>query len=323
VWAAARDTDVAPIRQARERARAAAEDEYRRLLYVAMTRAADRLIVCAAQGLTRPPARCWYDLVHTALAPGATEELADDGNGLVLRWRAAAPHGLAASFARASVAELAPTGLPDWLTRPCPPEAAPSPAVSPSGAIAEEPAAPAAAHPMRARALARGTLTHRLLQALPDIPPERRDGAARVFLARHADAFDADEREAMRQRVLTILDDPRFAPLFAAGSRAEVPLIGRLCRPAGEPLMVSGQVDRLAVTATAVYVADYKTNSPPPRGIEEVPPAYIAQLALYRGLLSRVFPGRPVRSLLIWTEIPALMELPEAELEAALREMIA
>jgi ATP-dependent helicase/nuclease subunit A len=321
VWAAARDTDVAPIRQARERARAAAEDEYRRLLYVAMTRAADRLIVCAAQGLTRPPARCWYDLIHAALAPRATEERTDDGN-VVLRWRAAAPHGPAASFARASVAELAPTGLPDWLTRPCPREVAPPRAVSPSGAITEEAAAAAAAHSTRVRALARGTLTHRLLQALPDVPRERRADAATSFLARHADAFDAAEREAMRERVLTILDDARFAPLFAAGSRAEVPLIGRLCRPAGAPRMVSGQVDRLAVTATAVYVADYKTNSPPPRRIEDVPQAYIAQLALYRGLLSRVFPGHTVRSLLIWTEIPDLMELPEVELEAALREMI-
>jgi ATP-dependent helicase/nuclease subunit A len=324
VWAAARDTDVTPIRQARERARIAAEDEYRRLLYVAMTRAADRLIVCAAQGLNKPPARCWYDLIHTALAPGATEEQADDGSGRVLRWRAAAPHGPAVAGARASVAELAPAELPDWLTRPCPQGAALPRAVSPSGAVTEEAAAPrpAAAHPTRARALARGTLTHRLLQALPDIPRERRDDAARGFLARHAGAFDDAERAAIREQVLTILDDPRFAPLFAAGSKAEVPLIGRLCRPGGAPLMVSGQVDRLAVTATAIYMTDYKTNSPPPRRIEDVPRAYIAQLALYRGLLSRVFPGRPVRSLLIWTELPDLMELPEADLDAALRKMI-
>ena len=40
-----------------------ARDEYRRLLYVAMTRAADRLIVCGVDGENKRPEGCWYDLV--------------------------------------------------------------------------------------------------------------------------------------------------------------------------------------------------------------------------------------------------------------------
>jgi ATP-dependent helicase/nuclease subunit A len=319
VWAAAQDTDVGPIRKARDRARRAAEDEYRRLLYVAMTRAADRLIVCAAQGLNRRPPGCWYDLVHAALSPAATEEPADDGNGMVLRWRHAAPGGREPRVTGESAAELFVAEIPPWLTRPAPGQAEPARAVSPSRAAAADDTGPGldSARQARSKALARGTVVHRLMQALPDIPPERRDGAARRFLARHGEAFDDAERAAMLEQVFGILGDPAFAPLFAEGSRAEVPLIGRLRRAAGPPLMVSGQVDRLAVTATAVYVADYKTNSPPPRRVEDVPGAYVTQLALYRGLLSQVFPDRPVRALLIWTEIPDLMELPDVALDAA------
>ena len=53
IWAGRKDDDVPPVAAARQAALAEAEDEYRRLLYVAMTRAADRLIVCGADGERR------------------------------------------------------------------------------------------------------------------------------------------------------------------------------------------------------------------------------------------------------------------------------
>ena len=58
------------------------------------------------------------------------------------------------------------------------------------------------------------------------------------------------------------------------GSRAEVPIVGRLTL-SGETVRVSGQIDRLAVTDSAVLIADFKTNRPAPRRIEDVPPAYV------------------------------------------------
>ncbi len=85
VWAAARATDVPPVAEARERARNAAEDEHRRLLYVAMTRAADRLIVCGARGQNKAPEGCWYDLIHDALVPVALELSSADDDGKI--WR--------------------------------------------------------------------------------------------------------------------------------------------------------------------------------------------------------------------------------------------
>ena len=79
-------TDVGPIGEARELARTAASDEYRRLLYVAMTRTAEHLIVCGAQGLNGKPKSCWYDLVCDALWEDAVEGPADHGSGAVRRW---------------------------------------------------------------------------------------------------------------------------------------------------------------------------------------------------------------------------------------------
>ncbi len=325
VWAAARDTDVAPVARAREAARQAAEEEYRRLLYVAMTRAADRLVVCAAQGLPGRPAGCWYDLVADALSSAAAEEPADAGGETVRRWRLAAPDGRT----RPSTADAAPPSasaeIPPWLSRDAPRDPRPPIIVSPSTAAEDDAARPRrteAALRARSQSLARGILMHRLLQALPDIAVDRRRDAARRYLARNATGFDDAERALMHDKVFGILDDPSFAPLFTSGSRAEVPIVGRIGTNGGPPLIVSGQVDRLAVTTTAVFIADYKTNSPPPRAIADVPDAYATQLALYRVLIGEIFPGRAVHAALVWTETPDLMELPAALLDSAFAAML-
>jgi ATP-dependent helicase/nuclease subunit A len=84
---------------------------------------------------------------------------------------------------------------------------------------------------------------------------------------------------------------------------------------------VSGQVDRLVVTADAVLIADFKTNRPAPRRIEDVPKPYLRQIALYRALLARLYPDRPVRAALVWTEVPDLMEISSAALDAALAQV--
>ena len=121
----------------------------------------------------------------------------------------------------------------------------------------------------------------------------------------------------MLDQVGHVLDDPRFSALFSPGSRAEVSIVGRL-QGKGRTIPVSGQVDRLVVTAEAVLIADYKTNDPAPRRIEDVPPAYVTQLALYRAVLAQLYPGKTIRTLLLWTEVPDLMEISPLSLDAAL-----
>ena len=120
--------------------------------------------------------------------------------------------------------------------------------------------------------------------------------------------------------MLRIVAHPDYRALYAPGSRAEVPIVGRLTLAGGD-VRISGQVDRLVVTADEVLIADFKTNRPAPRRIEDVPPAYIRQLALYRALLARLYPTRTVRAALVWTEVPDLMELSAAALDAALAQV--
>ncbi|MBN8938286.1 MAG: double-strand break repair helicase AddA [Rhizobiales bacterium] len=310
VWSPSKKADVEMVADAREHHRDRQAQEYRRLLYVAMTRAADKLIICGAKPV-KGANDAWYDMIAQAFDGKAVEQPADDGDGLVRRWREGQSDEVGAAPAEAG--GPAASGEPGWLRRPAPVVAIPPRPVTPSGLgkgrrLPFSPEATAA----REAALQRGTLTHRLLQSLPDVAPERREEATRRFLARQA-ALDEGARQAIAVSVAAILADPRFAPLFTAASRAEVPIAGRLN---GRP--VSGQIDRLIIEPGRIIIADFKTNDPPPRHPGEVPEAYVTQLALYRALLALVHADRPIEAWLVWTAVPDIMVISEGALAAAL-----
>jgi ATP-dependent helicase/nuclease subunit A len=318
IWAGRKEDDVPSVTAARDAARSDAENEYRRLLYVAMTRAADRLIVCGADGRTKRPERCWYDLVRAPLQEFLVEE--DDSGEKVLRFRKTQTGAVAATAPTTAPGKIARHEFPAWLRQPAPTEASRPVPLSPSSAFDEEilqfaPSAGSAAD--RQKAMERGRLVHRLMQALPDIPAERRQDAAARYLANAATEFLPAERTAMAQQVLAILDDENFAEIFAPGSRAEVPIVGRIARAGRDPIPVAGQVDRLAVTGDTVLIADYKTDRIVPDRLDEVP-RYVTQLALYRAVLARVFPGKTARAALLFTDGPKLMEVPAVVMDAAL-----
>ncbi len=111
--------------------------------------------------------------------------------------------------------------------------------------------------------------------------------------------------------VLRILNDPALLPLFAPGSRAEVPLAGII---AG--VEVAGLVDRLGYAPGQVLLADYKTDRAPPATPQDVPAAYLRQLAAYRAILSQIYPDRAINCLLIFTQTAAVIAVPPASLDS-------
>jgi ATP-dependent helicase/nuclease subunit A len=324
IWAGRKDDDVPSVATAREDARAKAENEYRRLLYVAMTRAADRLIVCGAEGGRKRPEGCWYDLVRGPLDSLLVTE--DDNGEKVLRYRKTAPGGVAerAPLIADDSKKSGRRELPAWLREPAPAEPPRPVPLSPSSAFDEEigrVAHGAASAADRQKALDRGRIVHRLMQSLPDIPPEHRKDAAERYLANAAADFLPAEQAEIARQVHAILDDHNFAEIFAPGSRAEVPIVGRIANSGGAPIHVSGQIDRLAITGDTVLIADYKTDRVPPRTLDEVEP-YVAQLALYRTVLARIYPQRTVHAALLFTDGPRLMEVPAAAMDAALGKVL-
>ncbi|MDR4308790.1 double-strand break repair helicase AddA [Chelatococcus sambhunathii] len=303
VWAGRKDDDPSALAAARADLIAKAQGEHRRLLYVAMTRAKDRLVVCGHDIRKSRPEGAWYDLVAEAMAGAPNVEAIErtDGGQIL---RLASGSIVAPAEARADRPSVPPE--PDWLFAPAPHEAAPGRPLSPSAILAEDGQTQSfLSGPGADMARLRGVLLHRLLKALPDVAPERRTEAAAHIAASGAEALGTDAALMLAKSALAIVEEPAFAAVFGPDSRGEVPVVGRLRD--GTP--VSGRIDRLAVTKESVLVVDHKTDRFPPAPGAPVPPAYRAQLAAYAELIAEIWPDRPVRAAILWTAAPRIDEV--------------
>ncbi len=290
-------------------------EEYNRLLYVAMSRARDHLLVCGWQPRGDVPDQAWYAQILAGLQnAGATAQPHLWGPALSLAAPQSAPAEPDTSRA-ASQAEAVPSwagAAPDWRPRALPEEPAlPRPLAPSRPESATWGGVPPARSPLARQpeggAGARGSLVHALLQHLPATAPERWEAAA---LAYAAQSLPETEARALTVQVLAVLHAPAMAPLFAPGSQAEQGLSGVV-----QGRVMSGRVDRLAVLPGRVLVADYKTQRMPPAKPADVPVLYLRQMAAYRALLRQLYPGREVGCVLVWTEGPVAMTLPDELLD--------
>ena len=314
-WSPKKDMDCPAVAAARMARREAAGDEYRRLLYVALTRAEERLYIAGHRGGRDCPPESWRGMIEASLTPNAVEAPAPWGaEQKVLRYGAAEASEEAPLAAESPAAEERSAPPPAWLAAPAAAELAAPPPLRPSSALegADQIAEGAAPSPQRARALEEGRLIHRLLQFLPDLPHQlRRESALRDLAAQ---GLGAERAEQLVAAVLGVLDDQRLAPLFGEKSVAEARIAARLKKPGGGLVEIVGAMDRMAETEAGLWLADYKTGAPRP----ERRPAHVAQLALYRAGVAQLFPGREARCFLIHVQGPIVEEIAAAELDAAL-----
>jgi ATP-dependent helicase/nuclease subunit A len=292
--------------------------EYRRLLYVGLTRAQDRLYICGWQTLKRPQDVCWHTLCRAGLHDGA-QPFAFDTRPLIGEAEGWFGEGLRIECPQTVppqpeplVAAAAPDRpAPDWAMRPPPLEPDPPRPLFPSRPGDEEPPVLSPLNTRGRDRFKRGLLVHRLLQGLPELPPAERAVAAQRFLALPTHALPAEEQDDIRRETLAVLDHSEFAALFGPGSQAEVPLVGLV---GGHAL--SGQIDRLVVDEDQVLIVDFKTMRPVPASEDEVAPLYLRQLAIYRAALVRIYPGRDICCALLWTQAPLLMPISPDRLAA-------
>ena len=328
-----------------EEERRKGEEEYRRLLYVAMTRAKEKLVVCGHCGKPNDNGDLpisdpnWHHMVSNALEDDwVTQE--DDNNTIRQIWTARDSPVARPSRHEDEAKEPATKShtLPAWAHHKLPAERALPRPLNPSGAQAliEESLAEAQIAPslleitdgedFGALARKRGTAVHLLLQVLPDIPENERRERGLAWLAKQLPEFSDSARDDLLASVEQVFADPALQPLFdPATSRAEVPVMGRIDLASG-PRPVSGTIDRIAVLDDRVILADFKTSAMVPERVEDVPNDYITQMALYRSLTERLYPGRPTTVWLIWTRkagSPAIISLPDAMMDEALASITA
>jgi ATP-dependent helicase/nuclease subunit A len=316
LWKPRSDLDAPAAQMARQAALARRDEEYRRLLYVALTRAEDRLYVGGWHNRRGAAPGCWYNLIGDGLAAAGegfdfdnTALLGSDGwsgpGFRIVGEQRVKPR----SDVSRMIAALPAVALPDWALAP--PRAEPSPPrpLAPSRPSLAEPGSrsPLSGAAGDASFFQRGLLVHRLLQILPDLPAAERRVAASRFLARPVHGLVAAAQDEIAAETLAILEQPEFAALFGPESQAEVPIVGLIGDYA-----LSGQIDRLVVGVQEILIVDYKTLRPPPATEDAVPPAYLRQLAAYRTAVARIYPGRDIRCALLWTDGPSLMPVSPA-----------
>ena len=271
-------------------------EEHWRLLYVALTRAAERLVVAGlAPARGTLPGDCWHARVRAGM-----ERLGAEQDGGVLSYRGTVPSLPGKSIARRPPPP--PPALPGWLHRAAPIEARPPRPLAPSQLVEDREAAPPPSPELRAAAR-RGVLLHALFERLPGVAPDLRRPAALHWLEHSAGVDEPALREELVSAVCGIIGDDRFARLFAPGSLAEAPIAATL--PDGR--VVAGTVDRLLVDGDRVQVVDFKTGRQVPAGPADVPAAHRLQMAAYAGALQVIFPGRRVETALLYTAGPRLI----------------
>jgi len=277
--------------------------EHLRLLYVALTRAADRLVVGGVMPRARKdgsdprPANSWHVLVERAMINIEARE----GEGHVLL-----RHGASAA-AQAKVlrerAEISAPGVPDWARSSAPPESRPPRPLAPSAIAVDDEKASSPGPAMRAAAQ-RGTWIHQLLERLPGVEETSRRIAADRWLERSAGVTDISLRAEIIDQVCSIVGSPSFSALFGPGSLGEAPLAATL--PDGR--VIAGAVDRLLVEEGRVSVIDFKTGRVPASDAD-IPSGHRAQMMAYVEALRVIFPGREVRASLLYTAGPRLVEV--------------
>jgi ATP-dependent helicase/nuclease subunit A len=267
-------------------AEAQAFAESQRLLYVALTRAKDRLYIASymARGET-PAENSWYGQL-AACHPDTGDSdrvwsLGDEARAVPER------------SSDSSAITILPRVGPDWIRQKV---AATADGLSSSATRL------ARRHGLvkstgAARGTQFGTLVHNILQFLPTIAATDRYARLETYLEDHATIMLPAQRKALIAQVRQVMECDDFAPLFSPQARAECPIRGVITDTDGREITISGQVDRFYHDRETnfIWVVDFKTGK---RDTSD--DSYLRQMAIYRHLIRQATGVSNVRCSLIW-----------------------
>jgi ATP-dependent helicase/nuclease subunit A len=289
---------AASVLSAQNKLKQLAEEEYQRLLYVALTRAESRLYIGGYLTKQKPMESNWYNMCLNAM--NNHPDIEKDGDIMRLFNPMT---GDPDKKQKQSVNDNQNIDSPDWLFKPMPPEPTPPRPLVPSRPSGDNMPVLSPLKSDNQKRFLRGNVTHKLLQLLPDIAPDKREAAAKRYLAMPVHDLPKSMQQSIIEETLAILNHTDFAPIFGEGSLAEASITGLM----NGNQLVSGQIDRLLITDDEILIIDYKTNRPPPKNPEDIPPLYQNQMRSYRDVMQEIYPNHTIKTALIWTDGPSLM----------------
>ena len=273
------------------------EDEYRRLLYVALTRAEDRLYIAGFTKDKDANQASWYKLLQNNIVSNVP--LAEDDKRIVYQIAQEIPFEEPAEAAANDAINL--DDYKDLLS-PAPVENPLAKPYAPSRDENDEKDLTSSPLEDSGRFYQRGTAIHKLLQYISTVPVKNRHEAAKLFLKRELSSFSDEEINSAVREVLTLCE--RYKNIFSPNSMAEVPIIGE-----AQGKIMSAKIDRLVIEPDKVIIVDYKTNRPAAKNIDEVPDLYFRQLSAYKSLLEKIYPQKKIETYILWTNTCQMMEI--------------
>lgn len=276
VWLAPQDQDTPALKSLKARPLALAQEDANRLLYVALTRPQDRLLVCGWESARALQETSWYARLSEVLEiTPAPQDLTQD-----------------TPFLQRSLERDAPLAAPSWLNVPLTREYDPF-----ASAQEKTPSSPEAIYDEEARLF--GEALHHLLEYLPKYPAPDRAGVARVYL--QGTLLSEKSQTCAVETVLGLLDAPHLQFLFGQNARHEVDVAGLV-----DGAFVRGRLDLLVVEEERVMIVDFKSGRRPGEG---VPQTYLDQLQAYRTLMAPLYPTKPLTTWILWTQTAHLEEV--------------
>jgi ATP-dependent helicase/nuclease subunit A len=304
VWSPRAEYDSSTFSSNRKNVEEVLDEEYRRLLYVALTRAEDRLYVGGYQTRKKPIEDSWYNYIeHAFNLLGITKDI-NLQNGITAKRFINNQTALIENKRSKKEEVIFNKELPGWLFEPLKSKPVPVKSVNPSK-LDKEPSALSPLDKKGEYRFRRGNITHKLLEILPDLPRHLWEEAAKTYIYKTAEDIPIKIRDNIIFETISIMKDPKYSFIFGPNSFAEVPVTGQL----DQGILINGVIDRLVILDKEVFIVDYKTNRPPPKNSKDIPEIYQKQMKSYSDIVRKIYKDKKIRSYLLWTDGPNLMEV--------------
>jgi len=276
------------------------QQERLRLLYVAMTRAENWLVICGAGKLGKA-GDPWYRLVANGMEnAGAT----NSDHGLVLQNEFWPEECMKTDY----TVETSKTACPDWLNATAPAVKSREKTLSPSdlgGAKALRAEIDGMDETM---AMRRGSLIHLLLEHLPNKPEADWESLSRSLMQQYDNKTDNVEMREHLDIAARVLKTDALKSVFAPDALAEVNITAHI--PELDGRQIYGTIDRLVISDNRITAVDFKSNRMVPETPSDTPIGLLRQMGAYLSALKQIYPDHEINVTILWTQNQKLMSLP-------------
>ncbi len=257
--------------------------EYLRLMYVALSRCKDYLIICSDSSHKEAHKSSWYSIASNAIMQlGVSiksellEQLGLKGNIWVLQSQDF-------EICKKNEELLAPKTKESLITQKWSQG-------SPSATALSQIASP----PLEEEdsAALYGSIVHKLLEesANGELPQE-------IFNHPLLFRLSLEERTKTISRLKNLFSTDFWQGLFNDKVYTEVPFFDHK-----NDQSFVGRIDLLAVSEFEVRIVDYKTDAFVPKSEKDIPTKYLEQMHRYKTAISKIYPNQKISAFILWFE---------------------